>query len=63
MIRRRDGTKIGTAIGFAVMVVAIVGTQFFDWTWANPEGDPLPLAIGGLAAAIAVVLVVWHRRS
>lgn len=63
MIPRRDGTTIGTVIGVVVMAVAIVGTQFFDWTWANPDGDLLPLAVGVGAAVVAVVLVVWQRRS
>ncbi|WP_247729731.1 multidrug transporter [Halovivax limisalsi] len=52
---RRNSSTIGTVIGLLVAIVAIVGTQMFDWEWGSDQ--LVPTVIGVLAAAIALVLV------
>lgn len=63
MIPSRNGSTVGTAIGLAVFVVAIVGSVFLDWTWENPEGKLLPLLLGVGAATVAVLVAVRLLRS
>lgn len=63
MLSRRNNSTIGTVIGVIVFAIAIIGTTYFDWTWENPEGNPVPLVIGGAAAVVAVFLVVQRIRS
>ncbi|WP_049929024.1 hypothetical protein [Halopiger goleimassiliensis] len=55
----RDSASIGTAVGLAVVLVAIVGTQFLGWEWG--DGRFLPTMIGIVAAVIAVVLLLNRR--
>ncbi|OLZ42528.1 multidrug transporter [Natrinema saccharevitans] len=55
----RNPTRLETAIGLAVAVVAIVGTQFLGWEWG--DGRLVPTMIGVVAAAIAVVAFLARR--
>ncbi|WP_339105535.1 multidrug transporter [Haloterrigena salinisoli] len=55
----RNTSSIGTAIGLAVAIVAIVGTQFLGWEWGG--GQLGPTLIGAVAAAIAIVAVISRR--
>ncbi|GAB3667161.1 multidrug transporter [Halopiger thermotolerans] len=55
----RSGSPLVTAIGLAVAIVAIVGTQFLGWEWG--DGRLVPTVIGVVAAAIAVAVVVSRR--
>ena len=55
----RDSSPVVTAIGIAVALVAIVGTQFLGWEWGG--GQLVPTMIGVAVAAIAVVVVVTRR--
>ena len=55
----RNPTRLETAVGLAVAIVAIVGTQFLGWEWG--DGRFLPTMIGVVAAAIAVVVLFYRR--
>jgi len=55
----RNSSPIITAIGIAVALVAIVGTQYFGWEWGS--GQLVPTIIGVVAAVIAVVVVFTRR--
>ncbi|ELZ21505.1 drug resistance transporter, Bcr/CflA subfamily protein [Haloterrigena salina JCM 13891] len=55
----RTSSSIGTAIGLAAVLVAIVGTQFLGWEWGG--GQLVPTVIGVVAAAIAIVVVLSRR--
>ena len=61
MIPSRNDSTIGTVIGVFVFAIAIIGTMFFDWSWENPEGYVLPLAIGFGAAIFAVIIAFRNR--
>lgn len=54
----RSNSNIGTVIGVSVVVIAIVGTTFLDWSWENPNGQLLPFVIGVIAAAAAVTIAL-----
>ncbi|SFS92939.1 multidrug transporter [Halostagnicola kamekurae] len=53
---RNTSSSIGTALGIAFVIIAIVGTQFLGWEWGS--GQPLPMAIGIVAAGIALAVVI-----
>ena len=55
----RNTSPLITAIGVAVALVAIVGTQYFGWEWG--AGRLVPTLIGVTAAVIAVVVVLTRR--
>ncbi len=55
----RSSSPVITAIGIAVALVAIVGTQYFGWEWNS--GQVVPTVIGVVAAVIAVVVVFTRR--
>ncbi|WP_277524799.1 multidrug transporter [Natrinema salsiterrestre] len=57
------GSSIGTVLGVLVMVIAIIGTVFLDWTWSNPDGEVLPLVIGGVAAVAGGLVVIQRFRN
>ncbi|RBI59529.1 multidrug transporter [halophilic archaeon] len=63
MALHRDSSTIGTVIGFLVMIIAIAGTVFLDWTWSNPDGQILPLAIGVIAAVGGGLITLQRIRS
>lgn len=63
MLSRGNNSTIGTVLGIAVFAIAIVGTRYFGWTWENPEGNLVLLAIGLGAAAVAVFLMVRRIRG
>ncbi|MFC4540573.1 multidrug transporter [Halosolutus amylolyticus] len=51
----RNSSPIVTAIGVAVALIAIVGTQVFGWEWGG--GQLVPTTLGVVAAAIAIVVI------
>ncbi|MGQ3412975.1 multidrug transporter [Natrinema sp. LN54] len=55
----RNSSPLLTAIGLAVALVAIVGTQVLGWEWGS--GQLLPTIIG-VAAAVIAVFVLLSRR-
>lgn len=55
----RTSSPLVTAIGVAVALVAIVGTQVLGWEWGS--GQLLPTIIG-VAAAVIAVFVFLSRR-
>ncbi|WP_049902069.1 hypothetical protein [Halococcus agarilyticus] len=55
----RDTSTIGTVVGVAVMIVAIVGSTFLGWEWGG-SGQPVAVAIG-LAAALAAGWVTLQK--
>ncbi|QCS40979.1 multidrug transporter [Natrinema versiforme] len=55
----RNSSPLLTAIGLAVALVAIVGTQVLGWEWGS--GQLLPTIIG-VAAAVIAVFVFLNRR-
>ncbi|MFD1565087.1 multidrug transporter [Haloarchaeobius amylolyticus] len=56
----RCTSPVITAIGIAVALVAIVGTQYFGWEWGT--GQLVPTVIGIVAALIAAFVVFTRRR-
>lgn len=46
-------SSLGTVVGIAVVIVAIVGSVFFGWSWDNPTSF-IPILIGAGAAVVAV---------
>lgn len=58
MIPHRGNSSVEAVVGIVVVAVAVVGTAFFDWTWANPDGKLLPMAIGVVAAVAAAAVMV-----
>ncbi|AGB30114.1 hypothetical protein Natpe_0172 [Natrinema pellirubrum DSM 15624] len=56
----RNSSPLFTAIGVAVALIAIVGTQFLGWEWG--DGRLVPTVIGVVAVAIAVVAVLARRE-
>ncbi|TMT80329.1 multidrug transporter [Haloterrigena sp. H1] len=56
----RTASPVITAIGIAVALIAIVGTQYFGWEWGSGQLVPTIL---GVAAAVIAVFVVFTRRG
>ncbi|MFB1066151.1 multidrug transporter [Natrinema sp. CBA1119] len=55
----RNSSPLVTAIGAAVALVAIVGTQVLGWEWGS--GQLVPTIIGVVVAVIAVFVVLTRR--
>ncbi|WP_226483137.1 multidrug transporter [Natrinema amylolyticum] len=55
----RNSSPLITAIGVAVALVAIVGTQVLGWEWGS--GRLVPTLIGIVAAGIAVAVFLSRR--
>jgi uncharacterized membrane protein YgaE (UPF0421/DUF939 family) len=55
----RNSSPLVTAIGVAVALVAIVGTQFLGWEWGS--GRLVPTILGVVAAVIAVFVILTRR--
>lgn len=55
----RNSSPLVTAIGVAVALVAVVGTQVLGWEWGS--GRLVPSIIGVVVAAIAVFVVLSRR--
>lgn len=55
----RDSSPLGAAIGVAIALVAIVGTQFLGWE--RGSGQLVPTIIGVVVAVIAVFAVLTRR--
>ncbi len=56
----RNQSPLVAAVGFAVAVVAIVGTRVLGWEWGS--GQLVPTLIGVVVAGIAAV-TVFRRLS
>lgn len=54
----RDSSPLGAAIGVAIALVAIVGTQFLGWE--RGSGQLVPTIIG-VVAVIAVLFLLTRR--
>lgn len=54
----RDQSSLVAAFGLLVAIVAIVGTQYFDWEWGSEQLVP---TVVGVVVAVVVVLVVARR--
>ncbi|MFC6725265.1 multidrug transporter [Halobium palmae] len=63
MFPKRDTSSIGTLVGVIMVVIAIGGSVLFGWEWSAFPSQPVPLAIGVLAAIAAVVVTVRSVRS
>lgn len=61
-ILQRDTSSLGTVVGIAVVLVAIVGRVAFGWTWSDPESF-VPVLIGVVAAAVALWFFIGQMRS
>lgn len=48
--------NLGTVVGVAVVAVAVLGSYFLDWEWSAFPSQPVPLAIGVIAAAVALYI-------
>lgn len=62
MASHRDSSTIGTVVGIIIMIVAIAGSVFLDWTWSNPEEQLLPLILGVVAAVVGVLVITHNLR-
>jgi len=58
----RDRSAIGTVLGITVVVLAVSGSVLFDWEWGAPD-QPVPMAIGLIAAVAAVLITIQIRRN
>jgi len=56
---RSSASKPFRYVGAAVALVALVGTVAFGWEFGTD--DPVPLALGAGAAAVAVGWTVYRR--
>ncbi|MCD2200993.1 multidrug transporter [Halobacterium sp. KA-4] len=63
MVLQRDTSTLGTVIGIIVAVVAIGGSVFLDWEWGAFPNQPVPLVIGVIAAAAAVLVTYRQIRG
>lgn len=54
-------SRWGAVVGFAVALVAIIGTVGFNWEWGS--GQLVPTIIGVGAAILALVVVATRLRS
>jgi len=63
MAFHQGSSTIGTVLGVLVMLIAIIGTVFLDWTWSNPDGQVLPLIIGGVAAVTGGLVMIQRIRN
>ena len=61
-LSKRDDSRLGAVVGLAFVAVALLGSQFLDWEWPASINQPVPLAIGGLAAVVAA-FVAYRRYS
>jgi|AntDeeMetagen681_2_1112603.scaffolds.fasta_scaffold24219_3 drug/metabolite transporter (DMT)-like permease len=55
----RDTSTIGTVVGIAVLLIALVGSTFLGWEWGG-SGQPVALVIG-MAAALAAGWVTLRK--
>ena len=62
MLPERDTSTIGTVVGLIAVGIAVGGPVLFDWEWAAFPNQPVPLAIGAIAA-IAAVLITIRRNT
>lgn len=53
-------SDLGTVVGIAVFVLAVLGTEFLNWEWGASTNQPLPFAIGAIAAIIALY-IAWQK--
>ena len=57
-IFERDQSTVGTAVGIAVCVVAVLGSQFLGWEWGPWQLIP---ALIGIAAVVAAGVLAYQR--
>lgn len=48
-----------TALGIAVLVVALVGTQFLDWEWGSGQLVPSLIGVG----VVGFIALRYLRRT
>ena len=60
-IFERDQSTIGTVIGIAVCVIAVLGGQFLGWEWGS--GQAIPFVVGIIAVVLAGWLTYQRYRS
>lgn len=61
MLPTRD-SRLGTIVGLVVVGIALGGSVLFDWQWGWNPSQPVPLAIGVVAAVVALgVTIAWLR--
>lgn len=58
-----DDSNMGTVVGVAVVAVAVLGSYFLDWEWSAFPSQPVPLAIGAIAAAVALYVSFQRFRG
>ncbi|WP_134669469.1 multidrug transporter [Halorussus marinus] len=63
MLPARDTSSIGTLVGLVVAVIAIGGSVLFGWEWGSFLRQPVPLAIGVIAAIVAVAVTLGLGRD
>ncbi|RJT06181.1 multidrug transporter [Halococcus sp. IIIV-5B] len=54
----RDRSTVGTAVGLAVCLVAVLGSQFLGWEWGSGQFVP---AVIGVAAVVAAGVLAYRR--
>lgn len=52
-------SPLGTVVGIVVVVVAIIGSVFFGWSWNNP--DSFVVILIGAGAAVAAGWVTLQK--
>lgn len=62
MLPRTD-SRLGTLVGLAVVAVAVGGSVLFDWEWGAGLSQPVPFAIGVVAALVAVGVTITLVRD
>ena len=62
-LSKRSDSSIGTVVGLAFVVLAVLGSTVLDWEWTASINQPVPLAIGVIAAAVALVIVFQKLRE
>ncbi len=58
MVFQRDTSTAGTVVGIVIAIVAVGGSVLFGWEWSAFPSQPVPLAIGVVAAIVAVTIMV-----
>jgi hypothetical protein len=62
MLPTRD-SSLGTLVGLIMVVIALGGSILFDWQWGWFPNQPVPLAIGVIAAIVAVGITIHLVRE
>ncbi|WP_327050998.1 hypothetical protein [Halomicrococcus gelatinilyticus] len=54
----RSRSRIGTVVGLAMFVVAVVGYVVYGWRFGDGVSSPVAMALALVAVAVAVALNV-----